>query len=288
MDFQQIARTYMNEYLGSKTMGLSYLNNIDIDICEYVLEQIPNDIDIQSVCLGNIISLWELKSRSLDEIKIFGDDNVLRINNLMNSVVINNNEEDLFYFSTYVVYSLNDDGSVCLDSGRVDSYQMPVDLYEISTFSLCHEHIHALKDVNYSEYVNSFVLGETISLFYELINCDKNIKKEYVKMRLYNLNNDRENFIISNDLFNNALDEEDRLLFEHIRSKVGVYLNSFYYAIILYNMYKDSPKKILNLISRVLRHEITTLELLKMLDIYGDIRSSIFEKELGNIKRLIR
>ena len=114
------------------------------------------------------------------------------------------------------------------------------------------------------------------------------MRRENIKARLYNLNNDRNVFITSNNFFDITDDINDKLLFEHIRSKVGCYLNSFYYAIILYSMYKVSPKKILNLVSKVLKHEITTLEMLEKLNLYGDIRGSVFEKELNGIKKVLK
>ena len=290
MTFEEIARTYVNEVRGSQIMGLKYLDDIDIDICKYVLKRIPADIDISNMYVGNSISLDELICRSLDEIKIFGDEFNLRIKDLLSKIIINRYEDDLFYFSTYVVYSLNDDDSIDLNSGRVDSYSIPCDLFELSLFDFVHEHIHSLKETNYYEYINSFVLGETISLFYELIsfNLDNILRREIIMTRLYNLNNDKNVFITSNCFFDMANDIDDKLLFEHIRSKVGCYLNSFYYAVILYNMYKETPKKILDLVSRVLKHEITTLQMLEMLNLYGDIRGSVFEKELDGIKKVLK
>ena len=56
----------------------------------------------------------------------------------------------------------------------------------------------------------------------------------------------------------------------------------------LYSMYKETPKKILDIVSRVLKHEITTLEMLEQLGLYRDIRGSIFEKELGKFRKLVK
>lgn len=290
MTFEKVARTYVNEARGSQIMGLKYLNDTDVLVWKYVLKQLPYDFDIKNIYVGDSISLDELICKSLDEIKVFGDEFVLKIKDLLSRIIINRQDEDLFYFSTYVVYSLNDDDSICLDSGRVDSYNIPMDLYEFSLFDFTHEHIHSLKEINYSEYVNSFVLGETIPLFYELMIYEPEdiLKREYMRTRLYNLNNDKRTFATINDFFDIIDDENDKMLFEHIRSKVGCYLNSFYYAVILYNMYKDSPMKILDLVSRVLRHEITTLQMLEVLGIYGDIKGEVFEKELCQMNRVLK
>ena len=53
-------------------------------------------------------------------------------------------------------------------------------------------------------------------------------------------------------------------------------------------MYKETPKKILDFASRVLLQEITTLDMLNCLGIYGDIKGSTFEKELGLIRKLLK
>ena len=240
MTFEEIARTYKNEAHGSRMMKLKYLDDKDIDVCKYVLKQISGEFDIQNMYVGDTISLDDLISRSLDEIRMFGDEFMIKIKELLSNITINSQEDDLFYFATYVVYSLNDDNTVCINSGRVDSYSIPNNLFEISLFNFSHEHIHSLKETNYYEYINSFILGETISLFYELIsfNPDDILRREIVRTRLYNLNNDRNVFITCDDFFDITDDINDRLVFEHIRSKVGCYLNSFYYSVILYNMYK--------------------------------------------------
>lgn len=65
-------------------------------------------------------------------------------------------------------------------------------------------------------------------------------------------------------------------------------MNSFYYVVILYSMYKETPKKILDLVSRVLKQEITTLDMLNCLGIYGDIKGGTFEKELDHIRKLLK
>ena len=86
--------------------------------------------------------------------------------------------------------------------------------------------------------------------------------------------------------------EEDCLarggLYDYFRLKVGMYLIGFYYAIILYNMFKDNPRGILDLVIKVLKEEMTTYMLLDTLGIYGDIKGEIFEKEVGNIRKLIK
>ena len=96
-----------------------------------------------------------------------------------------------------------------------------------------------------------------------------------------------------NNLTRSSFIEDDdynikKVVYEYARTKIGCYLNSFYYALILYHMYKETPNKIMNLVYKVLMNEMTTLELLQQLGIYGDIRGEVFEKELRNVKKLVR
>ena len=76
-------------------------------------------------------------------------------------------------------------------------------------------------------------------------------------------------------------------LYEYLRSRIGCYLNSFYYAVILYKMYKENPDKILYFVLKVLNHEMTTFDMLNDLGIYGNIQGEVFEKELGKIRKLV-
>ena len=52
-------------------------------------------------------------------------------------------------------------------------------------------------------------------------------------------------------------------------------------------MYKENPDKILCLVLKVLNHEMTTLDMLNDLGIYGNIQGEVFEKELGKIRKLV-
>lgn len=40
------------------------------------------------------------------------------------------------------------------------------------SFHLAHEHIHALKETNYAEYVDGFIVGDVITMLYEFILAD--------------------------------------------------------------------------------------------------------------------
>lgn len=275
-------------------MNVNYLSREDFFICEYVLDQLVN-IDIDKINYGNSISIDELIRRSLDEIKVFG----INIDNNMFKTKIEYVNDEKSQFGTAVSYGFDNNDLVVPYSGIITKYIVPNELYELSSYHLAHEHIHALKETNYNEYKNCITLGEVIPLFYELMiyNPDEILKKELLKFRMFWILNNKKDYLLLDYLYldewlNEFVCETDNEckcdVYEFMISKIGCYLNSFYYAVILYNMYKDNPKKILELVSRVLKQEITTLEMLNILDIYGDINGCVFEKELDVIRKVLK
>ena len=65
------------------------------------------------------------------------------------------------------------------------------------------------------------------------------------------------------------------------------YFNSYYYALALYKRYKTDKILVLRLISRVLHGEISTLDLLNMLNIYDSDLDYVVSRELEEIKQYI-
>lgn len=80
----------------------------------------------------------------------------------------------------------------------------------------------------------------------------------------------------------------DKDLYKVIQSRSGEYLNSFYYALVLFNMYKDNPKMILELVRKVLNKEMSTLDLLVNLGLYHKNSDYIFNEELGKIRKVLK
>ena len=126
-----------------------------------------------------------------------------------------------------------------------------------------HEAHHILKDVNPREYRYMLKYADVIPMFYELVESDKfddTSKKAIINNRLallYNIKNEMNN----RDLY------DDNYVRKIINSKKFQYLNSFYYSVILYRMYKINPHHILNLVKMVLNGEITTCDLINKLGI---------------------
>lgn len=297
-DFKKLCNFMMSEKMISDTLKLNYLNYNDLKVCYYVTSQLSH-IDNFTVRKGRIISLKNMKEKSLEEIRTFGNDIYSKTQNLISTVPINRCN-DIFAFQCRISYAKKVKSNIIdPNTGRIECYIVPRYLFEYCIFRLDHEHIHALKETNYEEYKNAFVLGEVIPMFFELIMFDPRniIRRELVKERIASLFVTKIKFIfvdeyiknnscISLDLGNSDNIYQQRNIYEYLRTRDGCYLNSFYYAVILYNMYKETPTKILDFVSRVLKHEMTTLDMLNYLGIYGDIKGDTFEKELKLIKKL--
>lgn len=302
--FEEILQEQYENQKQVDAMGMNYLYDEDVEVCSYVFNQLQG-LNVSCVNSGRNISIDELINRTLNEIKVFGDDIYSKVQQLIKEVPIEMVDTgDISQFSTgvsYTSYTMGDKKIVISDSGEINKYLIPKNLNELSVYHFGHEQIHAIKETNYNEYVDNIVLGETIPIFYELMiyNPDEVLKKELIKFRMqYMLINAEEYLIFSSLLSENYINdiiynEKERIgketrLYEYLRTKVGCYLNSFYYAVILYKMYKETPDMILCLVSRVLNHEMTTLDMLNFLGIYGDIQGEVFEKELGKIRKIIK
>lgn len=299
-EYEQFMEGQLAERKVHDAFHLNHLNEIDLEICHYVINHLlPMDVD--KINLGNRISVYDMLDIALNELDKMGESVSLDAEKITYAKpLVKVDTDDSLQMTTSISYEITDDG-VLENSGEVSYFFIPENLFEISGYFFGHEQLHALKDVNYLEYINQRTLGEVIPIFYEFMiySPEEMMKKEVLKVRIksvfdnaleYNLFNDafREN------KFNEIILGEDKetirksKVYEYARTKMGCYLNSFYYALILYNMYKINPEKILGLVAKVLRHEMTTFEMLNVLGIYGDIKGEVFEKELRNIKKLVR
>lgn len=271
----------------------------DMEVCNYVISQLC-DFDISTINYGSVISYDELVSRSMLELRMFGDDIYSKIRGIEKITSIYSEIDNRYGFTTIIGFQVNNSGDILVNTGRVDRYIIPKERYELSIYHLAHEHVHALKETNYSEFQDSLTVGETLPIFFELMiyNPSEILKKELIKFRIKGLLQNKIEYIYYDDLFDNCIEKSvfynkpiknkntDMCYF--IRSKLGCYLNSFYYALMLYNMYRVTPDRIMNLVNMVLKHQITTYDMLNYLGLYGDIRGEVFEKELKYIKKLVK
>lgn len=292
MTFEEACKLRIPEQRYFDSMSVNYLYSEDLDVCNYVVNNLP-EVNENPIFPGRLIDTGELKEKCLEEMEVLGDDLVsFNTKRMLLTVPISMEYDWFMQYST--VMSVSVKPSIDL---KVSRFLTPKKLYESSIYGLTHELVHSLKETSYSEYADALTLGEVIPLFYELIsfNASDRVKKDFIRSRLLSLLNNKSEFLMASDLVTkeeeNGLSDTNILensIYQFVQTRIGCYLNSFYYAVILYNMYKENPGKILKLVSMVLNKKITTLDMLEHLGIYACINGEVFEKEVSNIKKLIR
>lgn len=267
-------------------LGIRYIDARDKKIISYVSE-ILNTINTGTVVSCGTVSYSKAISDSLDNLKVLGMEPYIRVSKFISTIPFLPVYSIRNGYSCHIAYSC-DDNSMVVDrnSGIVKHYKVPQKPDVMASFYLGHEHIHALKETNYDEYIDGQIFGDVIPIFYELLMGDnfKGLQKEIFKFRISSLKEDKV-------CYDNALlkmnKKDDKDLYKVIATRSGQYLNSFYYAVLLYNLYKRSPKMILELVNNVLRHEITTREMLEQLGIIYE-KCDEFESEIGEIRKILR
>lgn len=249
IDFLQVEIDPMNK---SDIRNGYYIKDILGDE-DYILNDLPQ------------VSLTDTFIKSLGTFKLYKDNNLV---------------VDLFEKKKHMDYKavgiLPFDFGVKIITGNnnqiVPRIKLPMFLNESSYVFLGNAFHHALKDVNVKERKIRDRVAEVIPMFYEMLCSDyeeKDLSKEILKIRLTLLEIDKDN---SNE-----------------SAKKMQYFNSYYYALALYNKYRKDENKvlILRLITRVLKGEISTLDLLEMLNLYGMDLDYIVSCELEKIKEYV-
>ena len=82
--------------------------------------------------------------------------------------------------------------------------------------------------------------------------------------------------------------KEDKDLYKIIDTRSGEYLNIYYYACILFNMYKSSLLLVLDLVNKVLNHEMTTREMLQLLGIFRQDKNCLFDTTFEEVNKCVK
>lgn len=295
MNKEKLLQTYLPKTIACDQLKINYLSKDDIEICNYV----SNLISYTPLSIFNLeksINLKTLIDMSLTQIEFLKLKDNSKISDIISKTPIHHSQPK-HIFKTIIGYSLEKNQeyfeTVIPDSGSIYQYDIPRKLYlsDITPFS--HELCHSLKDTNYKEYVNIYTIDEVIPMFYDLISIENtdNIKKRNLQIRMHYSYLNKLEFLTIQEFIENELNKDvkyNRNVYNYLQSRDGCYLNSFYYTLILYHMYKENPLKILTLVKKVLNHEITTIEMLNYLGIYNNIQGEIFEKELNEIKKILK
>lgn len=261
--------------------GVVPMDDDDYDRCRFTgsqLDKIPFNIyDEANLIINNLFE------NCLYNFSMYKDEELLRnVGNLFNSIKIYvDNSDDLlkiYKFSSIISTKNKNDNGFFSPVGIM----IPNKYNNLAHIYFTHEAHHLLKDVNPDEYKYMLKYADVIPMFYELVEADKlgDICKEcIINNRLALLYNLYKELFSFNDSKNSYLSNV-------LKSKKFQYLNSFYYSIILFKMYKEKPDEILNLISRVLKGELSTFDMINILGIDGRDMDIHVRDELKILKKI--
>lgn len=283
----QLKKQLMAEKKAFDVLGVKYLSPEDKKVINYVGRSISN-IKTSAIVTREAVVLGEAFAKSLDNLRIFDD--TFYFDALKSaSVRFIPTFPDNFSFSCYVTFNADDKTmKPIVDSGKVDHFKIPQIIDTNAEVHLTHELIHAIKDTNFEEYKLVATLSDVIPIFYELIGTerDEQLRQDILNIRISVLGREIITYKIATMNMKKNMHEKD--LYRVMQNRGGQYLNSFYYALILYNMFKLDRERIIGMVNRVLRREITTLDMLIELGVYTKDNNHLFDEELDEIKKVLR
>lgn len=279
---------YKNQKRIIDLLGFNYIDYKDKRVINYVAKALRGIDTGAYVCFGTV-TYPEAIAGSLENLKVLGLETYNQASKFVSTIPLKLINPVSNGYVCNITYSLDDSTKeVDASSGKVDHYKVPKNPDIMASFHLGHEHIHALKETNYSEYVDGFVIGDVITMLYEFIMADTypEMKSEIYRFRLSSLKEDYKHY--ENAVAQMKKSKADKDLYKIIATRSGQYLNSYYYASILFNMYKSSPLLVLDAVNSVLRHEMTTRDMLKLMGLFQQDKDSIFDTEFEEVKKVVK
>lgn len=230
--------------------------------------------------------LNQLLNLSLGDISIFGYDITETLEDTLQMVSFKPSEEESTWKNEILFPSVNLNTTSINGIARHIMY--PKNIHPCDEIFLGHEEIHLLKDTNPKEFIHLHTLIEVIPIFYEMLMSEdiSYLTQDILAWRIKELKESAEEYK-KLEALRKDFSIEDKKYLDMLLLDNSVYHLGFYYASILFNMYQKNPNKILYLVRKVLIHEITTLDLLKILGIYQVPNLEEFDEELYKIKRII-
>ena len=299
MQMEEICVELQSKKINTDKMNCYYFSKADHDVCNYVVNYIPKFNF--SLYHGKRISKKSVIKNGLKQFNVFGNDNCEKLIDIIRDVEIKKDHPTHCFSitTTFDIINYTSINKKIINPGYISQLHLAKKIYDVDVICLGHEYCHALKETNLKEYRNTLILGEVIPIFYELINYENDfLRQKFLEYRLSWANQNQESYIFfSNKLDNISRDYKStcsdndiyymKELYEYTRDYFGSYLCGFYYALILYHMYREDPIYILEYVKGILSHEITTMDMLTKFNIYCDIKGEIFDKEFKNIKRVL-
>lgn len=257
-------------------IGFVYLSAYDKSIISFVEKEIRS-INTGAVIIQNPVSFGIVYGRSLDYLSIISEELVTKTAILLSGLEFYQKKHEKHLFSCDL--GLKENGVF------IRKYGIPDFMDDTSVVFLSSEHIHALKDTNIDEYKYSGELGDVLSYLFEMILVDKYsiFQKDVYNARIMEL---KKSFIDYKNYINQIKKFKDyKDLYKILMCLAGQSLNSYYYALLLYKMYKENPSMILDYVNKILNHNISTMDMLVELGLYEQDLKEDFKEEIDEIKK---
>lgn len=156
---------------------------------------------------------------------------------------------------------------------------IPYELDELSHFFIGHEIMHILaQGENFEEWKYLLLYSDVIPMLYELIQSydkDEKTKQKIINWRLAQM------LKMYNNAFNTRVIEklqEDKDALKYYQMPENQYFISFYYTVLLYSLYCEDSKTVIQGIRDVLYQKITTQKMLEQFGMLNHLDASSFEK----------
>lgn len=187
---------------------------------------------------------------------------------------------DFLTYKTHINYSFNPEvNQVVKNSGYVDHYKTPKLYDEVSPLWIAHENIHALKETNYDEYVDVQILGDVIPMFLELVmsnQANNETTSTLLQNRLFLLKNE---YTATKEMKKHL----PKNLYDIYATRAMQYLNSFNYALQLYQIYRSDKENVISKIKEVLVGQSTTRNMLAEFGLLNECDKEKIQYEMNKV-----
>lgn len=260
--------------------GVIPMDGNDFDICHFISDYIDN-VPL-TIYDDDNINIKKIYGDSLNSFSIYNDrELLLRIHNLLKEAKIYIDGNCKGPKITRFRSMIDTTNKTCDGHFKLKGIIVPNKFSNLASIYFGHEIVHSLKDTNPEEYKYMLKYADVIPMFYELVEADKYdevSKKAIINNRLALLNSIKKE--LSYDDF-----YSDNFIKKIICSKKYQYLNSFYYSLLLYRLYKINPKEVLESVKLVLNGSITTYDLICNLGFNDRYFDNDVKEELVKIKK---
>lgn len=257
----------MDDFINRLTNnGVKPMTEYDYEICDFIIHNIDDTslksygrkkVNIKQMCIETLKSFYVFNDDSLNN-KVF--------NTIKNTTIYlknNHNRHGINNFNSKINSSEKDENGLFISKGIT----IPAIYDDLAPVYYGHEICHIMKDRHPNEYKNMLKYADVIPMFYELVasdNYDDTSKAAIINNR-FALLKLSENHLSNHNiryLLNHTTGDYNNYIYDVIDSKTCQYLNSFYYSLLLYQMYEINPKYVLSNVRDVLLGKMTTDDLI--------------------------